>query len=283
MDLLTLGKIMLRRWPYVLAVLLLAGATVFGLIERSTPSYEAQASMILLVPSGPEGSNVNPYAELTKPLTTTAQALALALNGPETHERIIGSGGNADFSVDAAADSPILGITVESSKSAEDTLGTMDLVVSEVSGELERWQTNVGVTEEQQFQADVLTRDNVATGRTGARDRMIAGVLFLGMIAAAGAAVLAENVARGRAAAELPIEALPPSARSVFFAGTSTDGSTTTHSEFQRPPAASAWMSGVDPRSDGGSPPPWRRSGAEQYDDRSSESVPLPSPDAGLG
>jgi hypothetical protein len=195
-DFLSLVKTMVRQWRSVVAILLLTMVTVVGLISRHSPSYEADSALLVLAPASSGDTAINPYAELTKPLATTASALALAVNGPEANERIQKAGGTADYLVVADSESPILSIQVANAPDPTSALRTLDLVAIDLSGELTRWQTKAEVPVEQQFRVEPLTRDSKAQAQNGSRDRLIVGVLFLGVLAAGGVALVADSRSR---------------------------------------------------------------------------------------
>lgn len=199
LDLGTLLRTMLRRWPFVLAVALLTLLVTWRFASSVEPTYEAKASVLLLGPAERAGAPTNPYSEFARPLETTARALALVVNGQQVRDTLRAAGYGGTYSVLEEDGEPILAIEV-SSDDREDATATLEAVVTEIGSQLERRQENAGSPEELLINSEVLDRPARASANYGSRDRFLAGIFVLGIAAMVSVAVLAETVAVRRRA-----------------------------------------------------------------------------------
>jgi HAMP domain-containing protein len=97
------------------------------------------------------------------------------------------------FRVEAGDNTGILGIEVIGGE-PETVLSAQDAYLAELHGQLIDRQREAGVDESLWVRDSVLTSSLSANARYGARDRSVAAVVLLGLIATVAAATFAESV-----------------------------------------------------------------------------------------
>src|SRR5215510_3659011 len=125
MDLLTALKILLRRWPVVLA-----GVQVGQVVK---PTYEAKATVLFKSPGA-----ANPFLEFPAGLEVTADALIVVLQSPVGAKQLEAAGATANYSLERT-NGPIVEITADG-PTAESADGTVDLVVQALKDQLLDYQ-----------------------------------------------------------------------------------------------------------------------------------------------
>jgi hypothetical protein len=215
-DLGTLARVLLRRWPVVLVIAVLTAVTAWGVGRSIDPSYEAKAAVLLLAPTS---DIANPYSGTTRGLESTATALALVMNGPEVVGLLRDSVPGVSYSVTAAEANAILGVEVVGTE-PDLVLRAQDEILEEIHAQLIERQTDAGIRQRDLVRDSVLTKSTSPSIRFGSRDRALAAVTLLGVLAIVAAAILAERIAIRRSARRLiketqaasepvPVEPLP--------------------------------------------------------------------------
>jgi hypothetical protein len=181
MDLLTALKILLRRWPVVLAGLVF---TVFAVIQVGMvvkPSYEAKATVLFKSPGA-----ANPFLEFPAGLEVTADALIVVLQSPVGAKQLEAAGATADYSLERT-NGPIVEITADGA-SADAADDTVDLVVAALQAELKNYQATAPA--DQMITVDAIT-EPTSQAKYGSRIRAQFAVAAIGLAAtvAAGLAV----------------------------------------------------------------------------------------------
>jgi hypothetical protein len=194
MDLTSLLRTLARHWAVTLTMLLVTGVTAWRVAEQIEPEYSAKAAVLLLAPTTDAS---NPYTDSSRGLADTATAMALVMNGPNVQRDMKALFPDVRFSVEAGEDSGILGIEVIGPE-ADDVLLAQDAYLAELHGQVLDRQREAGVAEELLVRDTVLTASLGASARYGARDRALAAVLLLGLLATVAAAALAESAASRR-------------------------------------------------------------------------------------
>lgn len=196
MELNVFLRALLRRWPVLIAVLVLAGAGTFVAFDRVGPAYETTGSTLIFPPidadgTGPEVAGGNPYLELAG-LTQARDIVIRTLTSKTTRAEIETI--YPDMAYDVAPDftnsAPIILFTVEASgprTSTEVLAELMGRVPSTLAGlqsgrDLAKSQliTSVALTEDSD--PEVVRKDQIRAGIFVGAGILGAGLLLLGLI-----------------------------------------------------------------------------------------------------
>lgn len=191
MDLGTLIRILLRRWYVVLPLLAITLITAVQIGRSIDPDYQARGSVLLIGPNISQGDEVNPLAELRSPLNTTALAIGLIAVDEQTRTEVRQLGFQGTYEVDVTPNTPIINIRVRAT-TPEQALLTLEAVIDAVKLKLDERQRGVDAPEDSLIQGETLTKTTTSRALYGSRDRAVAGIMAVGLVAAASAAVLFE-------------------------------------------------------------------------------------------
>lgn len=194
MDLLSLFQILARRWMIALPVFLLGSGVAFGVASNVEPDYEASA-IVLLSGSNPTGDSrvgLNPLEDLRQ-LNITAQAMAIILTDATIEDDLRSRDIAADFAVSVTPNTPILTIDAQAS-SPPGALRSRDALVDILGQALEGQQQSVGAPANRLITPITISESSTARRIDAARNRAFFGLLALGAILAAGAAVFVDQV-----------------------------------------------------------------------------------------
>lgn len=198
MDLLTLVRIMLRRWyvviPVALLSLLAAGAT-YASIE---PTYQASGSVLLLNPQSqvdPASGKANPYVGN---LTVAAKVVTVVLDSRESRLEFLRQGHRGVYTLGADPSSPIVVVTTigDTAESARETTRTVMGAIDDV---LTARQQDLGAPRSIFVTTQVVTPPSDALPLNGSRIRASLAILALGLAMTMGATFAVEGVIRQRA------------------------------------------------------------------------------------
>jgi hypothetical protein len=198
MDLLTALKILLRRWPVVLAGLVF---TVFAVIQVGMvvkPTYEAKATVLFKSPGA-----ANPFLEFPAGLEVTADALIVVLQSPVGAKQLEAAGATADYSLERT-NGPIVEITADGA-SADAADDTVDLVVAALQAELKNYQ--VTAPADQMITVDAIT-EPTSQAKYGSRIRAQFAVGAIGLAATVAAGLAVDALMRQRQESKLRRQAL---------------------------------------------------------------------------
>jgi hypothetical protein len=205
MDLLTALKILLRRWPVMLAGLVF---TVFAVIQVGRmiePTYEAKSTVLLLSPGS---STTNPFNEFGANLEVTADAIMVVLQSPVGGEKLEAAGATGGFKLERN-EGPLIDI-IASAPTERAATRTVEVVVAGLREELETRQASSPV--DQHITVSELTQP-VATPKLGSRIRAQAAVLAVGITGTVAAGLAADALMRQRQESKLRRQALAEAER----------------------------------------------------------------------
>lgn len=155
-----LGRLLRRRWPFVVVALLISGCLAAVLLRVVAADYRTSASVVLVPPETTLGDTGNPYLFLGG-LDQTVDVLARSLNNGDARAAIesvtpvdAGYTADADFTTSA----PIILVTAEA-KRAEDATYLLNAVLARVTQNLVELQSDVGVPARSQIGSQVVARD----------------------------------------------------------------------------------------------------------------------------
>jgi hypothetical protein len=175
-------RTLLRRWYLVVPAIAISAALAIAAFVSISPTYEAQASLLLLPSASSSGTLLlpgNPFLNLTTGLGQTAQVIAVASTDDKATAAIKAQGGDASFAValDAAANAPVMDATATSVDPAA-TEKTLGLVIAEVRAQLLNAQVAAGAPKDSLIALSVLTQTSTPkkVDKKRIRDAIGAGV-----------------------------------------------------------------------------------------------------------
>lgn len=228
MDLVTVFKVLLRRWGIVLPGLVLVIIVTIYAGRAVAPTYRAQGSLLLLPPNPPTAddhanssnakappsppSRPNPYRELG--LDGTAVVLTQAVSSADVVQELAATGATGGYQVKNEDRSPI--ITIVATGANEDEAITTDvLVMKRVQRELLDRQRESGASPDTFIRTDVLRTSQVEE-LAGSKSRVMVAAFFLGIALVASLALAVESIATRRRRNALPVPEPMPAASSAF-------------------------------------------------------------------
>ena len=192
--------VLFRRWYIVLPALVLTGSGCIFATRLIAPTYQADASLLFLVPSTVEGVNakVNPFLNFGGANGTTDIIGRIVMSTPEA-QKIYASGARAKYSVamDPSSPAPLLAVSATSSDGGQ-ALRTMKAVVNDVQTQLAAVQTRAGAPPTTLVYTQTITESTQATELRGSIHRALAAIAAVGLIISFGLPAVVEAVIRGR-------------------------------------------------------------------------------------
>ena len=164
----------LRRWYVFLPLMMLTGFGAYTVGEGVQPQYEVTATAVL-VPGTVESEIDNPYGTMN----STADVVAIVLDGPTTRDAVEARGLNPGYEVDTRSQSSILDVTVLGDTQQQSTV-TAGAVLEMARQELSQRQDAVGVPEDAQIKLQVLREPALSEVVTEGKTRNMAVVGVLG-------------------------------------------------------------------------------------------------------
>ena len=198
MDLLTLAKIMLRRWYVVIPVGLLSVIAAGATFASIQPSYQATGSVLLLNPPSqvdPESGRSNPYVGN---LAVAANVVTAVLNTRASRLEFRSEGNAGEYTLGTDPASPIVVVTTiaETAESARETTSAVMTAIDDV---LAQRQQDLGAPRSIFVTTQVVTPPSEAVALNGSRIRASLAILALGFALTMGATFAVEGVIRQRA------------------------------------------------------------------------------------
>ncbi len=192
MDITTLLTICRKRWRLVTPILLLTILVAWFVSTNATPTYEAQASVLVL---GPSVNGSNPFGELNNAITSTAVAIQRSASGEATREKLRELGLSTDYEISPTGrgQDPILDISVRASDE-KTALETIQAVLGMIRDDLASRQKQLAVADENLITTQVLASDSEAEVKSGSATRSAIFILVLGTALAASAAVALDHL-----------------------------------------------------------------------------------------
>lgn len=164
----------LRRWYVFLPLMILTGFGAYTVGEGVQPQYEVTATAVL-VPGTVESEIDNPYGTMN----STADVVAIVLDGPTTRDAVEARGLNPGYEVDTRSQSSILDVTVLGDTQQQSTV-TAGAVLEMARQELSQRQDAVGVPDDAQIKLQVLREPALSEVVTEGKTRNMAVVGVLG-------------------------------------------------------------------------------------------------------
>lgn len=208
MELRALLSVLLRRWLWVVAVVVLAVLAGVGVGKVVKPSYQTTASVILLPPADPSAGATNPYLALGN-LDAASDVVVASINTDKLVQEMAQKYPSAQFVVakDTTASAPFVLVTV-SAGDPDQALHEMQDIVALVPVRLETLQSSAKVSSTALITSKVVAQSDQPAVVNKSRIRSMAmavlAVGVLGMAALVGLdALLTRRRARREAAGKL--------------------------------------------------------------------------------
>ncbi|QBI20279.1 hypothetical protein ER308_12345 [Egibacter rhizosphaerae] len=159
MDVLTLARILLRRWYVVLPLLALAGAGAFLLYQRGSPVYSTSASLLFADPSM-QSAEERGGQDATAAGVASPRVIAAVMQDSEVQQQILDGGGSPDYDVALGED----GVISVRAQAEDDSVAvrTVELVLDEVGAQMHQRQEEAGVPEDDRLAVEVLSSPGTA-------------------------------------------------------------------------------------------------------------------------
>jgi hypothetical protein len=208
MDLARVFRSMARRWPILLAGLLLTGAAAYLIVETVPITYDARASILLLPPSlsaadpgnTATDADKNPFLRLDG-LEIAAGVLAKTLTDSTTTEALLHDRPNAEYEVFSDPSVPGSVLVISSIDSSEkQAFATLDALVQRADKQLTKMQIEAGAPHDGQITVMQVTNNNKAQPVISGLLRALIVTVAVGVVASALLAVSVDAILRRREA-----------------------------------------------------------------------------------
>jgi len=177
-----LGVSIRRRWYLALGGLAVTAGLCALAATVVPPTYEAQASVVLLPPTGTVGQGGNPYLQL-QGLSQAVDVLTRAMTAQTTIDAVAQAAptGKFDVTPDWATSGPIL-IVHATAPTPDAALATMEAALQQVPNNLRRLQTALNISTPSQITSLTLTQNREATAVQKDRVRALVAAAGLGLV-----------------------------------------------------------------------------------------------------
>jgi hypothetical protein len=181
-DLLTVLRVLARRWYLTLLGLLVTVGATLGFASNLTATYETTSSAVLLAPrvngdARPGAGGSNPLTQFAGYLETTARILTQVASGIAMAERLNGGGATGTFTI--TSNGPIITV-VANGHSAEEARRTAAVVVDVIRTELAARQDSYGSSKNDRIRADILVAPDTAVRKLGSLIRVLGAATIIG-------------------------------------------------------------------------------------------------------
>lgn len=154
MDVLTLARVMLRRWYVVVLVMLATAAAIVFVGFGSGPPATTDGSMLI---AQPDLQSVDAQEGVPTSASDVAapSVLAAAMTDEEIVERVVDDGGSARYTVTPTGEEGLLRITgIDDTE--QGAVDTVDLVLAELQAEAENRQEEADIPSDERISVTVL-------------------------------------------------------------------------------------------------------------------------------
>ena len=202
MDLVTMLRVLRRRWIVVVAMTAVTIAATAAVLDSAPKGYRATGEVLLLLPSTTRtGSGttttVNPYLQLGGSLSAAGDVVARALESSESARALREQGALGSWEIQLAPGSPVLHVEGIGPTPAEASR-TVQVVMTAIEDTLEQRQLDAGAPAHQLIQVQVVSAPDRAVRVLSTTLRPVVAVVAAGVLVKLGTAYLVEALARLR-------------------------------------------------------------------------------------
>ena len=160
MDVLTLSRILLRRWYVLLPVLAVTAAGTFLMYQSSSPVYSTTGSLLLADPVL-QSTDDREGEPATGSDVASPRIIALVMQDADVQQRILDAGGEADYSVNVGEAGTLL-VSARSASQAS-AVRTVEVLFDEIRREMDQRQDEAEVGDDERLTASILSTPGTAT------------------------------------------------------------------------------------------------------------------------
>lgn len=196
MDLLDSLNLLAKRWWLTLPIFLLTLISVGTAIFVLPWSYEAKATEVFLASSvQAKQAGGNPWLIFDGSLTVTAEVVGREMMGQKTAATLKTQGMRSSYVVGVAPNStgPVLAIAVTGQNSS-DVAATLNAIMKLIPDKLEQIQADGGVRQAARIRLNVIEYSQQPTLKATSKIRMLAVMLFAGMMLMITVPLFAESI-----------------------------------------------------------------------------------------
>jgi hypothetical protein len=210
MDVLSLLRLVVRRWRVTAPAAVLTLVALVAATRLSSPTYEATGSVVLLSPPDAPGVDAapgaappldvgqNPFTRYDD-LSVVADIVARVMDSDSRREAFVPQGvTDYEVVVNQFQRGPVVDVTASGS-SPEEAIHSTETVLTELDTVLAELQLAEGADPEYFITSAPLDPPSSATAVYGSTVRVAIGTLAVGALGTLGLAVLSEALARRRA------------------------------------------------------------------------------------
>lgn len=171
-----------RRWGLLLALVILSEGILLGVSSTVEPTYEAEASMVLIPPPSSEIPDLNRLLDLGS-LGDSVEVLARSMRSADVQEDLEAVAPDAEFEVspDYSSSAPIL-LLDASGPDQDETAELLAALLERAPRNLEQLQAGLDIPERSRITQVVVSRDPEPVPDLRSRLRVL-GVLAVALVA----------------------------------------------------------------------------------------------------
>lgn len=159
MDVISLARILLRRWYVLLPVLVITAVALSVVYLQSTPVYSSTGSLLFADPS--MQSLAEREGEGTSAGAVASPAIiAAVVQDAEIQERVLDAGGSSEYNV-TAADGGVMQVNARANSGGA-AVQTVELLLQEVGNQIALRQDEAGIPEDERFSVEILSTPSTA-------------------------------------------------------------------------------------------------------------------------
>lgn len=160
MDVLTLGRVLLRRWYVIVALLVVTAGAVYFIAQNSSPVYGTSGSVLFADPSMQsveerQGEEVSAMGVVSPPI------IAALMQDSVVQERVRTAAGAVNYNV-SVGDQGVLVVAARSDNQAA-LPRAVEVLLSEVQRLVAERQEDAGVSADESITVEVLSTPSVAS------------------------------------------------------------------------------------------------------------------------
>ncbi len=181
MDLAAAIKVMIRRWPVLVAGLVMTLGGVAYIYSTAPVTYESRGQVMVLLPSTASSPDyeVSPFLYMPSGLTTLARVVSLIPTTEQYRASMRAAGFDSEYEIGLDDRAPIVTMSVQGSD-PHDVLATRDELVARFGRELQRVQMEERVPKRQFAHLRTLEASVTAEAVTGSRMRAAVAAIAAG-------------------------------------------------------------------------------------------------------
>ncbi len=199
MDLVSMLRVLRRRWIVVVAMAAVTVAATVAVLDSAPKGYRATGEVLLLLPSTTRNgagttTTINPYLQLGGSLSAAGDVVARALESSESARALRDQGALGQWEIQLAPGSPVLHVEGIGPTPAEASR-TVQVVMAAIEDTLEQRQLDAGAPAHQLIQVQVVSAPDRAVRVLSTTLRPVVAVVAAGMLVTLGTAYLVEALA----------------------------------------------------------------------------------------